>query len=664
MHVELNIRLIRGFAGRFIVPVIVLVLLSYYLYGFEISSKRESIGSHESAALARETLQFDQVFNNAISDLMILQADVGLDRIIAGDASAGREALASTFTTFCGYKHHYEQIRYIDATGREQVRVDLDDGRCSVTPASRLQDKASRYYFREAMRLAPYDIYVSPFDLNVENGRIERPFKPTIRFAIRVYDDKANAQGIVVLNYNGQPLLDAITRIAEGGAGSPMLLNAQGYWLKGLKPEDEWGFMFADHQQKSFARDYPDAWRVIGEQVQGQFTTPEGLFTYTTLSPLQQRKTLPAGVNPPRRPNMALATAENYYWKLVSFVPTSRLSGFAETFKQRLMIADGAMIFIWALVSFMLSYTKERERLTRKAMDEVNALTADIVESAFDGIIMIEGDGLIRSANPSACRMFGYLEEELLGREVSMLMPEPHRGQHGGYIQRYIETQEAHVIRKPRELEGVRKDGTVFPIELCLGAKEIEEGWRFTAIVRDITEQKRMAGRLELMAMTDNLTGVYNQGYFKRRLDEEYKRSLRYDLLLSLMILDIDHFKQINDSFGHLAGDQYLAEFSNKLQSEAREIDILARYGGEEFIIMMPQTNLTGASIFAERLRHAIEGLEVEFEGQMIQTTVSIGVAMYMPDVDMDPQSLLKRADTALYTAKQSGRNRVVMAKE
>jgi len=291
-------------------------------------------------------------------------------------------------------------------------------------------------------------------------------------------------------------------------------------------------------------------------------------------------------------------------------------------------------------------------------------LTRDIVETAFDGIIMIDGDGLIRSFNPAASRMFGYSEGEVLGRNVAMLMPEPHHSQHDDYIQRYMRTLEPHILKKPCELEAVHKDGTVFPIELCVGGKDMDEHWRFTGIVRDITERKQMAGRLEEMAMTDGLTGVYNQAYFKRRFVEEFKRAMRYDLLLSLMILDIDFFKKINDTYGHLAGDQFLSEFSGRLQAQVREIDILARYGGEEFIILMPQTNLDGACIFAERLRHAIEQMEVPFDTQTLKATVSIGVAAFLPELDQDQQSLLRRADEALYRAKKGGRNRVVASRK
>jgi len=659
-----NLRLLKGFAARFVLPAIVLVTLSCYLYSFEVQSEKRTIGKHEASALSRERFHFDQLFNHVVSDLMVLRNDAGLSRMVQSAGLNQGEKLVGTFLSHCHYKPYYDQIRYIDENGKERVRVDRKGGRCTPVGEEKLQDKSRRYYFRETMRLARNDVYVSPFDLNVENGRVERPFKPMIRFATGVFDQNGNSHGIVVTNILGQQLIDGIIESAKGSQGTPMLINAAGSWLKGLKPADAWSFMFPGGEQKSFAHDYPEAWKRIGSQVEGQFSTANGLFTFTTIAPLQQDKRFQGDIAPPRQPNPALIMPENYYWKLVSFIPAGQLSDFPQKLKTRLIIANGAMLLVWGILSFMLAYAKEQERQARQAVAESDALTRDIVETAFDGIIMIDGDGLIRSFNPAASRMFGYSEGEVLGRNVAMLMPEPHHSQHDDYIQHYMRTLEPHILKKPRELEAVHKDGTVFPIELCVGGKDMDEHWRFTGIVRDITERKQMAGRLEEMAMTDGLTGVYNQAYFKRRFVEEFKRAMRYDLLLSLMILDIDFFKKINDTYGHLAGDQFLSEFSGRLQAQVREIDILARYGGEEFIILMPQTNLDGACIFAERLRHAIEQMEVPFDTQTLKATVSIGVAAFLPELDQDQQSLLRRADEALYRAKKGGRNRVVASRK
>lgn len=164
--------------------------------------------------------------------------------------------------------------------------------------------------------------------------------------------------------------------------------------------------------------------------------------------------------------------------------------------------------------------------------------------------------------------------------------------------------------------------------------------------------------RLEQLAITDGLTGLYNQRHFREKFSDEYSRAARYQVPLACVIFDIDFFKNINDRHGHLAGDQVLRGVAQRALGCTRKIDFAARYGGEEFVLLMPQTDITGATTQAERLRESIANLP--FDG--IQVTVSVGVAVYNKKTMVRPDDLLKAADEALYKAKANGRNQVVVA--
>lgn len=164
--------------------------------------------------------------------------------------------------------------------------------------------------------------------------------------------------------------------------------------------------------------------------------------------------------------------------------------------------------------------------------------------------------------------------------------------------------------------------------------------------------------RLEQLAITDGLTGLYNQRHFREKYSEEYARSARYQVPLACVIFDIDFFKNINDRHGHLMGDQVLRGIAQRALGCTRKIDFAARYGGEEFVLLMPQTDMEGAMTQAERLRETVANLP--FDG--IQVTVSVGVAVYNRRTMLRPDDLLKAADEALYKAKANGRNQVVAA--
>lgn len=170
------------------------------------------------------------------------------------------------------------------------------------------------------------------------------------------------------------------------------------------------------------------------------------------------------------------------------------------------------------------------------------------------------------------------------------------------------------------------------------------------------------SAELARLSNTDVLTGLYNRRYFDQALDVEWKRSGRNQAILSVIIFDIDYFKNINDTFGHQAGDQYLTRMAAMLDAVfKRDYDIVARYGGEEFIVLLPGISARNASLLAEQARANIESLALYFQGNRLATTISAGIMSCIPEQDTRPDYIVSCADKALYQAKQSGRNRVVV---
>jgi len=165
--------------------------------------------------------------------------------------------------------------------------------------------------------------------------------------------------------------------------------------------------------------------------------------------------------------------------------------------------------------------------------------------------------------------------------------------------------------------------------------------------------------RLEALALTDPLTLVLNRRALVNRLMAEVDRARRYESVVTILMIDLDHFKGVNDTYGHLAGDQVLRDVAQLLQHEVRSVDIVARYGGEEFIVVLPETSTEGAVTFAERIRERIEARMFESTGHSLLLTTSIGVASFPSPRVASMEDLVARADEALYRAKADGRNRV-----
>jgi two-component system cell cycle response regulator len=169
--------------------------------------------------------------------------------------------------------------------------------------------------------------------------------------------------------------------------------------------------------------------------------------------------------------------------------------------------------------------------------------------------------------------------------------------------------------------------------------------------LKQVIEERRR------MAMSDALTGAHNRRYFMNHMRRELKRARRFGSEVSLLVFDIDHFKHINDTYGHLAGDAVLRQLGALIKNRVRRDDVPARTGGEEFAVILPEVGVEGAVQLAEKLRMAVESSTFKFEGTQIPVTISIGVAEWTPEV-VDPQELVKATDEKLYEAKRTGRNR------
>jgi diguanylate cyclase (GGDEF)-like protein/PAS domain S-box-containing protein len=283
-----------------------------------------------------------------------------------------------------------------------------------------------------------------------------------------------------------------------------------------------------------------------------------------------------------------------------------------------------------------------------------------ISDTAVDAIISIDADSRITFTNPAAERCFGYQPGELLELDVCLIMPDRFRHRHREGVAGCLSTEAGgRVGGSQLELVGLKKDGTEFPIELSLAAHRNGDEISFTGIIRDITARKKDERLLRRLSVTDSLTGLLNHGEFYRQLGKEFERSRRYGGPVAVLMLDIDHFKAVNDKYGHQAGDTVLKTLAELMTDLIRPADKVARYGGEEFGLVLPETDESGALAMAERIRTAVAGRSVELEdGHLINVTVSIGAAVFADPSDTE-QDVVGRADQALYAAKQAGRNRV-----
>lgn len=284
-----------------------------------------------------------------------------------------------------------------------------------------------------------------------------------------------------------------------------------------------------------------------------------------------------------------------------------------------------------------------------------------ILRTMGDGLVIANARGEIEKINLAGEKIFGISSDEAQGTKINRFMRDENAQEHDKSLINYNLNKESKIVEHPAVVVGKRENGEEFPLEIHVTRAESKLGPFFVASLRDVTRRKAMEEELIRLANTDTLTGAANRRAFLDALKVEIERALRYDHPICVMVCDLDHFKKINDTYGHGVGDEVLRGFVATTQSQLRESDLLSRFGGEEFAVMLPETGLEAARKIAQRLCDAVAETTYSALGEEVRMTVSIGLT----NIQAGRESIsaaLNRADAALYDAKQEGRNRVVLA--
>lgn len=515
--------------------LIILVLLGTILTGilvfFYYLENRDHISHLKGMELQGLMLQKQVIAKNidmVTSDLLFLSKQNERHLLFEHNDPNSRDKIAREYFAFIKEKHLYDQIRFLDEKGMETVRVNFNNGSPAIVPIDQLQAKGKRYYFKDTFNLDQGQIFISPFDLNIEKGEIEHPLKPMIRFGTPVFDNHGRKRGVVILNYLGDRLLSALKEMEEMSPGNTMLLNADGFWILSPNPEDEWGFMFKSRKDRYFAKTFPGVWQEMSKSENNQIHDKNGLFTATTFYPLPETAKSSTGATKAFEASGKMFTGRQYYWKLVSHIPADALIKNTQDLRSNLILLGLILFFVAIIPSWLITQAIARKKV---------------------------------------------YQQKLLN-----------------------------------------------------------------------------------LAHYDILTGIPNRALFLDRLNQVYKQASRFQQRFSLLYVDLDDFKEVNDELGHDAGDELLKRVTEKLLFCLRESDTVARLGGDEFTIIL--NKIENPEDIVKVVRKIMDTLSIPFNLKGIDKTIgfSIGISQFPQDAK-DPETLLKHADTAMYQAKESGKN-------
>lgn len=304
--------------------------------------------------------------------------------------------------------------------------------------------------------------------------------------------------------------------------------------------------------------------------------------------------------------------------------------------------------------SAMLAERMREQQVLAESQDRLRA----IVETALDAVVQIDASGAITGWNAQAEAIFGWSRAEALGRQLpEIAIPAQYREAHSKGLQRFLLGGKGAILNARTEITGLHRSGREFPIELTVTPITTAKGYEFSAFIRDITQKKQSAELIWRQANFDTLTGLPNRHMLFDRLGQEIKRAERAGLPFVVLFLDLDRFKEVNDTRGHRVGDLLLLEASRRISACVRATDTVARMGGDEFIIILSKLNeVQQAAALAQNI---LDALAVPFKlgDENAFITASIGITAYPHDAS-EIETLIQSADQAMYAAKGGGRNR------
>jgi len=647
---------IKEILGKFVVvfPIGFFIVLALFYILAQLEFQRVTILKAKEDLGNIELLQFviHHDLEALASDLLLLANNESFERYFEDSSEKNLSSLAERLKNFTRDKKIYNRARYLDVKGHEVIRINMEGLRPEIVPQDELQDKSKRYYFRKTMEREWGQVFVSPLDLNVENGEVDKPLLPVMRIGSPVVDMYGEKKGIVLLNFDAEKILDRFSQaFPDRDVDRFSFINKDGYWLRSGNPADEWGFMFGN--KVTLRERNPELWDKVKKEQTGQAHLPEGLYTYTTIHAEDEIKRTANFTEDSIHQKEHSYENDKLVWYLILHVPKNELTFmfFLQNYSHLFWLIPVLLIGVIAATLHLAVI-----RANRDISDRSLKLLSTGLEQSPAAVVITNINGKIEYVNPKFMQMSGYDAEAILEKN-------PRIFKSGSTNQKLYKDLWGTILEGrvwTGTFENKRKNHASYFVSATISPIVNKAGkiTSFIAIQEDITEQKRLQEELEKLATIDGLTGAFNRSHFMNLFTHELKRTRRYDQDLSILAFDLDFFKDVNDTYGHHGGDLVLQAFTEAVKGELRETDFLGRLGGEEFCVVLVQTGKDGALLLAERLRLVIEAMRVPCDGELIKVTVSIGVTEWF-EGDLETEHILKRADKALYAAKEAGRNQV-----
>jgi len=618
----INIKLIKYF---FISVILIGVTPAFYFYtqyNLELNNialKEEIEAKHQLNYSQKEVTS---IANNLATSLKLLSGNKLLLQFIEEQSPKNRSLIEALWTLTATNYAYISQVRFLNTEGMEVARLNNEGEKISFTELKHLQNKSNRDYFTYAKTLSADKVGFFGIDLEKELGKALIPPQPALRLFTPV-EINNERRGYLFFNINVYQLVTEIEHSLEKGYGLEFV-NMEGYYLASKHKKKTLGHLISERDSYNLILEKPELWQQMKMKGMGSLYSNKCLYSFSKLK-----------------------LGGEFDGSELYVLLSNQMDAEHSTLNKELMLIIYEAVLVITLITFLSVFIARY--IAKYHTTNLESQLALAALNGMSAVVITDKNNRIIKVNEEFTRLSGWKESEVLGKQPSMFQSGKHKQDF--YLDMWQAIQVDGIWEG--EVTNRKKDGSILTEILRIQAvfnKEKKMEYYIASFV-DITARKELENRLRELSEKDPLTKCWNRRKFEEEFSNIVQNGFLFDGFSSacLAIIDIDHFKRVNDEYGHDIGDKVITKVGTLLQTEGREQDFVARIGGEEFAILLPNTELKEAEIIINRLRTSIS-----LSGK-VKVTVSGGIT----DVCISCESSYKRADIALYESKANGRNQI-----
>ena len=613
--------------GCLIIAILASIFININIENSKNIIKIRQLNNGESVAV-----YVNSIFEDINSDGNIILNSSEMKAYINNSGNTGnQDELKRIFSNMMTNKKVYDSIRFIGSDGYEKVRVNNETNGIVAAEVPELEYKGDQKYFQEGMKLNPGEIYISPMDLSRKDNQVETPAKPLMRLVIPIFNDKNERQGILILNYLAQNMLDQIENDSKSYMDMKiLLLNEDGYYLLSENSDKAFSFMYENQKDNSFSQEQPEIWQAILNNGSGYFDDGKDLYFYVPIYPLEGYR--------------------NLHWVLVGAAPLDTLGVIKNDDNRTIVMIAVLLIVILFIISMIVAWLLMLRREARSR----DRITESIFRNSKEGIMIMDATGHIIYVNKAFSTVTGFSADEVMGKS-------PHELKHSEALKTVYENIWKKVNEDgdwQGEIFDEKKDGTVYPKYINISKIFDSKSGSLSSYLEvfdDLTNAKITEEAINKIKHYDEITGLPTQVLFERKIKEFIKQ---YEDM-AIIVLQITNFNVLYDNLGKKSGAFLIRESSRRIQTFLKEEDLLGILHKDQFVIarVNNRDKLTMGQLLNKLTTYLKE--PVEIENEKVYLNVAIGIAVFQED-SADLEKLIEFANIAKNYAIQTGDNTYV----